>query len=229
MHSRNLINDGIAEVNFIDLMIIECLMLKFRDCYYGIYNNKSYLLTTKEYSADNKLIYEPDTKEFIRKQNEYNTEIKENIRRFCKTETELKMLLWLFPGLLFAFKDEINISVLNYRPTQVLRNNICVGNSFDAYFSSGINIDDPEHITNKELSEFTATTADKNSMIAYLKNCKEKGKLELLIEILRDVCKTDSFIPVRNASDFVAAMFDVQSLPPRRQRVYFVMPNRNLD
>ena len=94
-------------------------MLKFRDCYYGIYNNKSYLLTTKEYSAGNKLIYEPDTKEVIRKQNEYNTEVKENIKRFCKTETELKMLLWLFPGLLFAFKDEINISILNYRPNQV--------------------------------------------------------------------------------------------------------------
>ena len=227
MHSRNLINDGIAEVNFIDLMIIECLMLKFRDCYYGIYNNKSYLLTTKEYSAGNKLIYEPDTKEFIRKQNEYNTEVKENIKRFCKTETELKMLLWLFPGLLFAFKDEINISILNYRPNQVLRNNICVANSFDAYFSSGINIDDPEHITNKELSEFTATTADKNSMLTYLKNCKEKGKLELLIEILRDVCKTDSFIPVKNASDFVAAMFDVQSLTPRKQRVYFATDTRS--
>lgn len=227
MHSRNLINDGIAEVNFIDLMIIECLMLKFRDCYYGIYNNKSYLLTTKEYSAGNKLIYEPDTKEVIRKQNEYNTEVKENIKRFCKTETELKMLLWLFPGLLFAFKDEINISILNYRPNQVLRNNICVANSFDAYFSSGINIDDPEHITNKELSEFTATTADKNSMLTYLKNCKEKGKLELLIEILRDVCKTDSFIPVKNASDFVAAMFDVQSLTPRKQRVYFATDTRS--
>ncbi len=228
MHSRNLIDDnGIAEVNFIDLMVIECFMLKFRDCYYGIMQNKSYLLRTKQYSVKNELIYEPDSKEFARKEKEYIEEVKENIKRFCKTETELKLLLWLFPDLYFAFKDEVNLSIMSYRPNQVLRNNICVDNSFDSYFSTGINIDDPTHITNKELTEFTATTSDKTSMLTYLEKCKEKGKLELLIEILRDVCKTDSFIPVKKSSDFVAAMFDVQCLTSRKQRAFFTIDTRS--
>lgn len=43
LHSKNLINEDIAEVNFIDLLIVECLMLKYRDTYYGIMNNKKAL------------------------------------------------------------------------------------------------------------------------------------------------------------------------------------------
>ena len=228
LHSKNLINEGIAEVNFIDLLIVECLMLKYRDTYYGIMNNKNYILNTSQDSIENELKYITDKKEFARKDEECRRSVNEYIKEFCKTELELKMLMWLFPNLYFAFEKELSLSLLNYRPNQVVRNNICIPNSFDFYFSSGINLDDPDNITNKELQEFSGTATAKDSMISYLKKCKESEKFELLIEILRDVSKTKSFIPLKNASYFVSAMFDVQCLISCKQRAYFTTDTRGI-
>lgn len=206
LHINILINDGVAEVNFIDLALLECIFLKYRDCYYGIQNNKLILTKTKEeHTAENIT----------------NKTIKTMIKEFAKTEIELKLVLWLFPTVYYAFKDQFSFSISDYKPEYTYHSNICSPNYFDIYFSTGINIDDPEHISNKEISEFIGVSFNKTKMVELLKKFLSVGKFSLFIDILQDVCGFKPFIPDNNAAFFVAAMFDAQCIVPYEQKKFF--------
>ena len=206
LHINILINDDIAEVNFIDLALLECIFLKYRDCYYGIQNNKLILTKTKEkHTAENIT----------------NKTIKTTIKEFAKTEIELKLVLWLFPTVYYAFKDQFSFSISDYKPEYTYHSNICSPNYFDIYFSTGINIDDPEHISNKEISEFIGVSFNKAKMVELLKKFLSVGKFSLFIDILQDICRFKSFISDNNAAPFVAAMFDAQCIVPYEQKKFF--------
>ena len=206
LHINILINDGVGEVNFIDLALLECIFLKYRDCYYGIQNNKLILTKTKEeHTAENIT----------------NKTIKTTIKEFAKTEIELKLVLWLFPTVYYAFKDLFSFSISDYEPEYTYHSNICSPNYFDIYFSTGINIDDPEHISNKEISEFIGVSFNKAKMVELLKKFLSVGKFSLFIDILQDICRFKSFISDNNAASFVAAMFDTQCIVPYEQKKFF--------
>lgn len=206
LHINILINDDIAEVNFIDLALLECIFLKYRDCYYGIQNNKLILTKTKEkHTAENIT----------------NKTIKTTIKEFAKTEIELKLVLWLFPTVYYVFKDQFSFSISDYEPAYTYHSNICSPNYFDIYFSTGINIDDPEHISNKEISEFIGVSFNKAKMVELLKKFLSVGKFSLFIDILQDICRFKSFISDNNAASFVAAMFDAQCIVPYEQKKFF--------
>ena len=206
LHINILINDGVGEVNFIDLALLECIFLKYRDCYYGIQNNKLILTKTKkEHTAENIT----------------NKTIKTTIKEFAKTEIELKLVLWLFPTVYYAFKDLFSFSISDYEPEYTYHSNICSPNYFDIYFSTGINIDDPEHISNKEISEFIGVSFNKAKMVELLKKFLSVGKFSLFIDILQDICRFKSFISDNNAASFVAAMFDAQCIVPYEQKKFF--------
>lgn len=206
LHINILINDGVGEVNFIDLALLECIFLKYRDCYYGIQNNKLILTKTKEeHTAENIT----------------NKTIKTTIKEFAKTEIELKLVLWLFPTVYYAFKDLFSFSISDYKPEYTYHSNICSPNYFDIYFSTGINIDDPEHISNKEISEFIGVSFNKAKMVELLKKFLSVGKFSLFIDILQDICRFKSFISDNNAASFVAAMFDAQCIVPYEQKKFF--------
>ncbi len=206
LHINILINDGVGEVNFIDLALLECIFLKYRDCYYGIQNNKLILTKTKEeHTAENIT----------------DKTIKTTIKEFAKTEIELKLVLWLFPTVYYAFKDQFSFSISDYKPEYTYHSNICSPNYFDIYFSTGINIDDPEHISNKEISEFIGVSFNKAKMVELLKKFLSVGKFSLFIDILQDICRFKSFISDNNAAPFVAAMFDAQCIVPYEQKKFF--------
>ena len=206
LHINILINDGVGEVNFIDLALLECIFLKYRDCYYGIQNNKLILTKTKEeHTAENITA----------------KTIKTTIKEFAKTEIELKLVLWLFPTVYYAFKDQFSFSISDYKPEYTYHSNICSPNYFDIYFSTGINIDDPEHISNKEISEFIGVSFNKAKMVELLKKFLSVGKFSLFIDILQDICRFKSFISDNNAAPFVAAMFDAQCIVPYEQKKFF--------
>lgn len=211
LHVNVLISDNILEINFIDLAVLECIMLKYRDCYYGIQHNKILLINTEEEHKKESITVET---------------IKNTIKNFAKTDIELKLVLWLFPTVYYAFKDEFDLVVVDYKPEYAYYSHICSPNYFDIYFSTGINMDDPEHISNKEISEFIGVSFDKNKMVELLKKWLQTDKFLLFIDILRDICQADSFIPKDNAA-FIAAMFDAQCIVPYEQKKFFATNMRD--
>lgn len=213
LHMNVLVNDGIAEVNFIDLALLECILLKYRDCYYEIQNNKIILTKTKEEHEKENITVET---------------IRTAIKGFAKTDIELKLVLWLFPTVYYAFEDEFDLAVMDYKPEYAYHSHICSPNYFDIYFSTGINVDDPEHISNKDISEFIGVSFDKDKMVELLKKWLQTDKFLHFIDILRDICQVESFIPKDNASAFIAAMFDAQCLVPYEQKVFFETNMRDI-
>lgn len=213
LHMNVLINDGIAEVNFIDLALLECILLKHRDCYYGIQNNKIILTKTKEEHEKENITLET---------------IRTAIKGFAKTDIELKLVLWLFPTVYYAFEDEFDLAVIDYKPGHTYHSHICSPNYFDIYFSTGINVDDPEHISNKDISEFIGVSFDKDKMVEFLKKWLQTDKFLHFIDILRDICQVEPFIPKDNASAFIATMFDAQCLVPYEQKVFFEINMRDI-
>ena len=224
LHLQNVVSENIVEVNFVDLVIIECLMLKSRTCYYGILHNKNLFTQTSESSVRKQTFFLMKEDESNKAFNEKKSILKETIISIVgieeqkKSDAILKLILWMFPNLYFLFEKEIHLSLLNYRPNQTAGRNICVPNYFDSYFTSSINIDDPEHVSNKELSDFINSSNSKIELLEYLSDCYKNGKLHLMLEIIADVCKTDSFIAKENASHFVAAMFDATYIPTAKQK-----------
>ena len=161
LHMNVLINDGIAEANFIDLALLECILLEYRDCYYEIQNNKIILTKTKEEHEKENITVET---------------IRTAIKGFAKTDIELKLVLWLFPTVYYAFEDEFDLAVIDYKPGHAYHRHICSPNYFDIYFSTGINVDDPEHISNKDISEFIGVSFDKDKMVELLKKWLQTDK-----------------------------------------------------
>jgi len=211
LHVNVLISDNVLEINFIDLAVLECIMLKYRNCYYGIQHNKILLINTEEEHKKENITVET---------------IKNTIKNFAKTDIQLKLVLWLFPTVYYAFKDEFYLIIHYYKPEHICYRNICTSNYFDIYFSTGINIDDPEHISNKEISEFIGVSYDTTKMVELLKKWLQTDKFLIFVDILRDICHVESFIPKDNAA-FIAAMFDAQCIVPYEQKQFFATNMRD--
>lgn len=211
LYSNIICREGVLEVNFMDFSALECIHLKFSDCYYGIQKNKELLTSSEDKIGHYK-----------------NVDIKSIVKNFAKSDTELRLVLILFPVLNLEFRDEIKFGFVSNAEVESQQSRISSPKYFDKYFSSGFSLDDPEHISNKELFDFESCSYDKNKMGDFLRGLLTNKKLTVLLELLKDVCTSKNFIPEENASHFVAAIFETECFEPYGHKIFLERNSRDI-